>query len=217
MTLEDPSYLAEQDSERVVREFAREGLTVGSVYDFVNTDASYPRAIPVLIRLLQTVRNARIKEGVIRALTVKEAKGIASNPLLEEFDRISAPPYSTWYADTLRTLIGNALSVVADETVKEGILVRAADPKSGTARVTLLPVLYRYKSDPRVEQILWESLGDPEVDYIAVIELGHIGCVRAREIVARYAAKETDAYWRKRFEASLRRIDRTIARSSKGD
>ena len=43
------------------------GVEVDSIYDLVNTAASYSAVIPLLIQLLPTLRERRIREGVVRA------------------------------------------------------------------------------------------------------------------------------------------------------
>ncbi|MEO0249525.1 MAG: hypothetical protein ABIN58_08295, partial [candidate division WOR-3 bacterium] len=50
------------------------GLEVSSVWDLVNTSEPYPEAIPVLIKLLSQIEEPHMKEGIVRALTVKEAR-----------------------------------------------------------------------------------------------------------------------------------------------
>ena len=87
----DPFFQYEQeralfDEDEMVAEALRAvGVQVRSVYDLVNTKESYPEAIPVLLELLPRVRNDRIKEGVVRALTVREARPVAAKPLIREF------------------------------------------------------------------------------------------------------------------------------------
>ena len=49
------------------------GFHVESVWDFVNTADKYPAAIPILLRHVNLPYSKRIKEGIIRALTVNYA------------------------------------------------------------------------------------------------------------------------------------------------
>ena len=53
------------------------GLRVSSVFDLVNARSKYPAAVPVLLRLLPKLKNHIVREGAVRALTVKEARGVA--------------------------------------------------------------------------------------------------------------------------------------------
>jgi len=83
----------EEESACVAQALRKQArLNVTSVWDLVNTRAPYPEAIPVLLEWLPRVRHPRIKEGIVRALTVKEARGVAGKLLIDEFKRVEAPP-----------------------------------------------------------------------------------------------------------------------------
>jgi hypothetical protein len=58
-----------------------------------------------------------IKEGIIRALTARQARGVADGWLIAEFRRLGPADGDT--ALSLKWAIGNALSVVADMTRRE--------------------------------------------------------------------------------------------------
>ncbi len=77
------------DTETIKNELHNVGIKVDSIWDLVNTRERYPEAIPVLVNLVQQdFSDNRDKEGVIRALTVKEAKGIANQALMAEYKKI---------------------------------------------------------------------------------------------------------------------------------
>src|SRR5687768_69491 len=83
-------------------------LDVISIYHLVNTETPYPAAIPILIEALSAgVGNSIFKEGVIRALAVKEARGVVAAKLLEAFE---SPENSEEF---LKWAIGNTFEVVA--------------------------------------------------------------------------------------------------------
>ncbi len=66
------------DSKVIQTELEKVGIHIDSIYDLVNTSESYTEAIPILIDLVQKeFPNKRIQEGIVRALTIKEAKGKA--------------------------------------------------------------------------------------------------------------------------------------------
>ena len=107
----DPEYqarIAERDRkiEVFVQEFADEealisteasvlGYKIGSVWDFVNNDphpflprpfvGPYDRAYPLLVRHLRLPHHPRVREGLIRALTVRDGGELVSGALLQEF------------------------------------------------------------------------------------------------------------------------------------
>lgn len=99
---------AEQEPEAAPlrREIASEaGLSIRSVWDLVNMNARYPKAVPVLLRHLAIARHPVLREGIARALTAQEAEGVASGPILRELKRESD--------GNVRWAMANALTIVA--------------------------------------------------------------------------------------------------------
>lgn len=70
------------DQRPILADLAQAGYRLSSVYDLVNTSTSYPSAIPVLLKHLGRPYHPRIVSGIVRALTVREARGIAGRPIL---------------------------------------------------------------------------------------------------------------------------------------
>ena len=128
----------------VVAELAKAGLKVFSVYDLVNTKRSYPEVIPVLLNCLAKVDDPIIKEGLVRALTVKEAIGIANKQLIREF--LSIPPDSAQRDQFLKWTIGNALAVIATDADYADLVRIATAKEHGKAREMVVVALGRMKS-----------------------------------------------------------------------
>jgi hypothetical protein len=108
---DDPEYLAriaEQDRRiakfvaevadeeyQISRQAEKLGYKITSVWDFVNNSphpilprpfvGPYERAYPMLVRHLRLPHHPRIREGVIRALTVKDGGQLVSDALYQEF------------------------------------------------------------------------------------------------------------------------------------
>lgn len=61
------------------------GISVKSIWDLVNTKQPYPGAIPILIEHLKHSYPFRIREGIARALTVRDAGEAAYAELVNEF------------------------------------------------------------------------------------------------------------------------------------
>ena len=78
-------------------------MPVGSVYDFVNAGGAPPEAVPLLVEHLRRPYHPRIREGIIRSLTVRHARDLAYAPLVEAFASERDP--------NMRWVIANALSV----------------------------------------------------------------------------------------------------------
>lgn len=108
------------EEEPIIADLAAAGFEVDSVWDLVNTNRSYPTTIPVLLDHLRRSYHARIREGIIRALTVKEAKGIAGGDLLNEL-RQETESENRW-------ALANALTVVAERDDVPALQALLDDP-----------------------------------------------------------------------------------------
>lgn len=89
----------------LVAELRQCGLDVSSVYDLVNTSQSHSNAYPVLVRHLELRHDSRIREGIIRALTVRDAGEEVESALLSEFKTETDPTLKWVLANALRTVM----------------------------------------------------------------------------------------------------------------
>ena len=80
-------------------------VSASSVYDFVNAGGAPHSAVPALVEHLNRPHDARIHEGIIRALTVRHARELALIPLMKAFE--------VERDAILRWVIANALSVLS--------------------------------------------------------------------------------------------------------
>ena len=125
----DPAYLAriaERDRriEALAREYADEdshiarearklGYKIGSVWDFINNDphpflprpfvGPYERAYPMLVRHLRLQHHRKVREGIIRALTVRDGGRLVADALLAEFNVEKDPALRWVLANALRS------------------------------------------------------------------------------------------------------------------
>jgi hypothetical protein len=101
------------DEGILVRELRSLGFDVESVRDFVNAGSpheflrsrvspDYEAAFPVLVRHLGVEHHARIREGIIRALTIRKAPAPVWRALLAEFEAESDPSLRWVLANSLR-------------------------------------------------------------------------------------------------------------------
>jgi hypothetical protein len=133
------------------------GVPVASAWDLVNTVTPYPHAISVLLVHLRGDYPDRIREGILRALAVPEAR-IGWDVLLAEFER--HPP--TRDVSGLRFAAAVALSAAADDSVMPEVLRIAGDPAYGIDRLALLPALRR-SSRPEAAALLDALAADPAI------------------------------------------------------
>tara|TARA_R110002096_G_scaffold303080_11_gene498096 strand:- start:4394 stop:4771 length:378 start_codon:yes stop_codon:yes gene_type:complete len=104
--------------EELVLEIRKVGYHIDSVYDLVNNTphpflerkftGSYPLAYPILIKHLNKPYPPLIKEGIVRALAVKDASKVAKQPLLEEFYKDNNKFVKWAIANTLKCYMGKA-------------------------------------------------------------------------------------------------------------
>lgn len=88
--------LREEDESQLVEEIRQCGYAVNSVYDLVNNSphpvleraftGPYEKAYPVLIKHLDLDHERIIREGIIRALTVKDGGKEVEEALLKQFN-----------------------------------------------------------------------------------------------------------------------------------
>jgi hypothetical protein len=125
----------------LLADLAAAGVKVNSVWDLVNAKSPYPAAIPVLSAYLQRVRHSILREGIARALTVPEARGIAGRVILSELQRPSGEsPHS------VRWVLANALTVVGDESMADELKALICDDEFADVRERLTTALGKVAS-----------------------------------------------------------------------
>ena len=143
------------EQESLLHELSEVGWHVNSVWDLVNTSKAYPEAIPVLLHHLAYPYSARTREGIARALAVREAR--YAWPILANAYR--AEPNGR---RTAKDGLAVALSAtVTPETLLEFINI-VKDRSNGESRVLLLRPLRKLKSDV-ARSVIEELSSDPEL------------------------------------------------------
>ncbi|MGQ0627823.1 MAG: hypothetical protein ACT4PL_06955 [Phycisphaerales bacterium] len=126
--LKDPAYVAmraKQDAERaaidalldadeasLLTDLRAVGEHVDSAYHYVNKTDAPPAAIPVLVKHLDIPHDPRVLDGIVRALTVKHARGAPARALLSRLLRSTDPK-----EEFVRWSILNALTVCGDASM----------------------------------------------------------------------------------------------------
>ena len=169
------------NADFIKNELNKVGVAINDIYDLVNTKESYPKAIPVLIDLLRKdIEPINIKEGIIRALAVKEAIGLASPILLEEYNKISKDKMM------LRWAIGNTIYTTITEEDIERIKIIVRDKSNGISRQMFVLALGKVKAKEKVEDILIELLDDDEVCPHAIEALARLKSKKSKREVCEY-------------------------------
>ena len=153
----------------LVEELRAAGFQVDSAWDLVNTTASYPAAIPVLLAHLHRPYPEKTKEGIARALAVPEAKD-GWDILLAEFEN-NPDTHPNGY----KWAVGVALGVLARETRRyEEALRLLRDKRHGENRSALLGAI-AFAKDKAVRPLIAEFVDDPVLGEDVRWQLKHPG------------------------------------------
>jgi hypothetical protein len=139
----------------IVSDLAAVGVHVDSVWDLVNTRKTPSAALPILIEHLNRPYAVGIKEGIARALAVREAK-FAWDSLKKMYEEETTP--------ALRDALSIALSEAAHEGVLDDVIALASDKRHGESRLFLLSALKRSK-DPSALATIQSLAVDPDFSY----------------------------------------------------
>jgi hypothetical protein len=152
-----------KEQSRLLAELAGIGIRIESVWDFVNTADKYPAAIPVLLRHVPLPYSKRIKEGIIRALTVNYAGPEVLRELIRQFcEQTDHSPNS------LKWVLGNAISEVARPADAETVIALAMNPAHGDSRDAITQRLPRVvKNKARLNEVLQHLMRDKQTEPFA--------------------------------------------------
>lgn len=187
-----------KDEEPLLKDLADIGLKIESVWDLVNANYSYKEAIPILINHLSKNYNLRNKEGIIRALTVKEAAGIACKAIINEYH--NAPKDNFHY----RWVFGNAIVVTISKNCLDDVIKIVQDKSNGKSRQEFVIALSKFKLES-VENILIDLLSDSEVSLQAIEALGKMKSKKAKPSLKEFVVGKQKIYIKEATKA-LNRI-----------
>ncbi|NDW09749.1 HEAT repeat domain-containing protein [Dysgonomonas sp. 520] len=187
----------------IVEKLAEVGIIVSSIDDLVNTRMRYPQAIQVLVDLLNyDYEHLGIKEGIVRSLTVKEAKRIANMPLLNEFKKMKYNHLSYCWA------IGNAFTVIIQEDDVDHILEIVKDKRNDYSRQMFILALAKIKSRKSdIEDVLIPLLGDNSITGHIITTLGNLKSEKAKSKIELFLNHEKP-YYRKNAKNALTKIEK---------
>ncbi|MFO0631445.1 MAG: hypothetical protein U0168_01205 [Nannocystaceae bacterium] len=123
----------------LVDELRAAGFQVESAWDLVNTPGSYPKAVPILLAHLPRPYPAAVREGIARALAVREA-----SCGWELLTRLYRDEHEVRAKDGLAV----AIAAAANDELIGDVIALARDTSQGPSRLLLLGALER-SADPR--------------------------------------------------------------------
>jgi hypothetical protein len=137
----------------LVSDLRAAGFVLDSVWDLVNTASPYPAAIPILLEHFPRSYPGRVREGIARALAVREAKQYWQrllNWFRSEHDRHAKDGLAV------------ALGVLADDEHFDDVVQIVRDTAHGTSRAFLLRAL-EHSSRAAARTTLEQLADDPEL------------------------------------------------------
>lgn len=182
----------------VISDLERVGIRLERIAELRQRRADYPAAVPVLVRWLPEIDEPSVKEDIIRTLSVPWAAPEATRTLLEEFHSRATRE------DRLGWVIGNALEVIADDSVFEEVVAIATDKHYGRSREMVVAALGNMKN-PKAKEILIELLDDEEVAGYAVMGLGKLKAKEAKDKIEPFL-KHPQEWVRKEAKKALAKI-----------
>jgi len=142
-----------EDEEPLIEDLNNIGFDIKSVWDLVDKKINYTSAIPILITHLSKPYHIKNKEGIVRSLAVKEAKGVACNAIIAEYHK--APKNNYHY----RWTFGNTMDVIITSDFTDKIIDIVQDEKNGESRHMFVKALGKINS-LRVKEALLSLLSD---------------------------------------------------------
>lgn len=151
-----------QAQEPLLRDLAEAGVRVETISTLVNTREGYSKAIPVLMKHLERTSDYPevILNSIARALTVREARGVANRLMISLFRADTHEPKPNGF----RWCLGNALSVVAEFGDVNDLIDLIQDTRHGVGRDVLPEALVRFVGKrPDIIDVLDTLQDDPDI------------------------------------------------------
>lgn len=163
------------------------------------------RAMPVLLEWLPRVSNERVRETMVRYLSVRAKDGAVADALIPEFRKPGGAEYKWVVADTLAFVCGPRHFAELTEL--------AADKSYGHSRSPLVEMQWRIKTEA-ADRVLLDGIADPDVTFQAMSALRRrFGNPAARQHIQVLVDHANDRV-RATAQMQLRRIDNYLAGKS---
>lgn len=163
----DDKYLANQAKENLVMATIAKDTPWSALSWMANTDEAYPTAIPILVKHLLLEYPTAIKQTMARALTVKEARGLANQVVLDEYART---PFME--RKNHKWELASCLNAIARFEDVPRLCEFVRDKSNGWTRDMLVRALGRFAGrNSEAKQTLESVMNDNEIGELAKKEL----------------------------------------------
>ena len=161
-------------SAPILKDLAQAGFRVDRIYEIGERKRDYKKAVPVLMHWLPRVDSPDVKGEIAMALTVPWAGSEAAPLLIDEFRKA---PASEEFG--VKVPIGDALTVVADDSVFSEIVELVRDRRHGKSRMALILALGNMRN-PEAVDVLIALLDDESMIGPSLVSLGKLEAEKAR-------------------------------------
>lgn len=196
--------------EPILVELSTLGIETRSLAELRHSGKNYRNAVPVLVEWLSRVTDRKLKEEIVRTLSVPWAKPLATKPMIDEFRQLRESEDPSGLG--LRWAMGNALNVIADDAFFEDLVALATEPRFGRAREMIVLGLGKSKR-PEAAEVLLNLVDDPDVDGHAIQALGKLKVQRARVAFER-KTNDKRAWVRNEAKRALARLDAQVSKNT---
>lgn len=200
-------------SKAVRQEFINLGISLDSINDFNKADLyqkenreGYNLLSKIFIKWIPRLENLRVKEFMVRFLSVPWESSATARAFVNEFKK-----YSGEEAESYKWAIGNALSIFATDEIFDELLSIVQEKKHGTPRQMALLALVRMKNPHHKEHaidVLINLLSDDDVAGHALNALCKLNAKRARKYILPFLHHE-NTYWRNEAKKVIAKFDKS--------
>jgi len=188
------------DIDRIYKELENAGVNTAKYSSLLAISESYSKAIPVFVEFFKNEEfdSMRTKEMLVRALTVKEAKGIVNEILISEYHKYPEKGFESY-----RWAIGNTFTAIITKEDEDNIIDIVSNKSNGNSRQMFVYALKAIKSI-RVENTLIDLLDDRDVTGHAIYALG---CMKSQKAKAKieFLLNDKSAYIRREAKKALKK------------
>jgi hypothetical protein len=147
----------------IVKDLRAAGSAVDSVWDLVNArKRKYPELVPVLLEHLGRDYPERVREGIARALVVKEARS-GWRKLVRAFLAEENPLNPMEHPNEVKWALHLAIAAAADESVVEELIKLTVDRRHEYHRLDFVEALAGMK-DPQARATVEELRGEADLE-----------------------------------------------------
>lgn len=157
--------------DEILRDLESVGVRTSSVSALRTSGVRYRAAVPVLLAWLDRVDDPRLKDQLVRALSVPWAGPEVRQRFLSDFRELD--PQEDPTGTGMRWTIGNALNVLFSDVYYDDYVTLVVEPAFGRGREMLALALGKSKR-PEAAALLASLVGDPTIGGHAIQALSRV-------------------------------------------